>query len=67
MAGKPWEKEIVCGEIKGGIMDREECDLKTKNELQRKRKITVMKESNGHGSLLETVEGVKVYSYFQNE
>jgi hypothetical protein len=35
MAGKPWEREreILCGEIKGGIMDREECDLKTKNEL----------------------------------
>jgi len=26
-----------------------------------------MEESNGHGSLVETVEGVKVYSYFQNE
>jgi len=26
-----------------------------------------MEESNGHGSLVEMVEGVKVYSYFQNE
>jgi hypothetical protein len=33
MAGKQWEREILCGEIKEGIMDTRECDLKTKNEL----------------------------------
>jgi len=33
MAGKQWEREILCGETKEGIMDRAECDLKTKNEL----------------------------------
>jgi len=33
MAGKPWEREILYVEIKAGIMDRKECDLKTKNEL----------------------------------
>jgi len=33
MAGKHWEREILCGEIKGGIMDRAERDLKIKKKL----------------------------------
>jgi hypothetical protein len=33
MAGKQWEREILCREIKEGIMDRGVCGLKTKNEL----------------------------------
>jgi hypothetical protein len=39
MARNKGKREILCGEIKKGITDRVECDLKTKNELKEREKL----------------------------
>jgi hypothetical protein len=46
MAENKEAREILYGKIKRGTMGRAECEAKTKNELKRKRKITVMKQVN---------------------